>query len=82
MSLSCPKCHSPAILPNKPLTQEHIARASDAARFLQTFGDRRWSVLAGLGALGMQGINALYKDCRCGACGHTFDLEGDQAASV
>jgi len=80
--LNCPRCQSPNIVSNRPLTQEHVARATDAARFLQTFGDRRWSVLAGLGALGMQGINALYKECRCQDCGHTFDPGGDHAPVV
>lgn len=80
--LNCPRCQSPNIVSNRPLTQEHIARATDAARFLQTFGDRRWSVLAGLGALAMQGVNALYKECRCQNCGHSFDAEGGQAPSV
>ena len=80
--LNCPLCQSPNIVSNKPLTQAQIARATDAARFLQTFGDRRWSILAGLGALGMQGINALYKDWRCQKCSTTFDAEGDAAPAV
>jgi DNA-directed RNA polymerase subunit RPC12/RpoP len=80
--LNCPSCGSSKIVSNRPLTQAHIARAADAARFLQSFGDRRWSVLAGLGALGMQGVNALYKECRCGACGHTFDHLGDPNSAL
>ncbi|MES1985892.1 MAG: hypothetical protein V4461_13155 [Pseudomonadota bacterium] len=78
--LNCPLCQSPNIISNKPLTQEHIARAADAARFLQTFGDRRWSALAGLGALGMQGINALFKSYKCEKCLTTFDVDGDPAS--
>ncbi|MGK0492048.1 MAG: hypothetical protein ACJASD_002279 [Sphingomonas echinoides] len=30
----------------------------------------------------MQGINALYKECRCQNCGATFDSDGDHAPAV
>lgn len=80
--LNCPRCQSPNILSNKPLTQTHLARAADFAQFLQKFGDKRMSVLAGIGALGMQGINALYRDARCRDCGYTFDLGGDGATAA
>jgi hypothetical protein len=80
--LNCPLCRSTNIVSNKPLTPAHIARATEAARFLQAFGDRRWGVLAGLGALGMQGVNALYKDWRCEKCTTTFDADGDPAPVV
>jgi len=78
----CPRCQSPNINSNKPLTQDHLERAADFAQFLQKFADRRLSVLAGLGALGMQGINALFRDCRCHDCGYVFDIGGDNARTV
>lgn len=80
--LNCPRCQSPNIVSNKPFEQAHIVRATDAARFIQTLGNHRWSGLAGLGALAMQGINTIFKDCQCRTCGTTFDLDGDPPATA
>lgn len=73
----CPRCQSPNIASNKPLSHTHVAHAAGFAEYLQRFGNRRLSVLAGLGALGMQGVNALFRDCWCRDCHHIFDLEQD-----
>lgn len=80
--VNCPRCQSPNIVSNQPLTQAHFNIAANVARFVQTFGDRRLSALAGLGALGMKGYNSLYRECRCTDCGYVFDIGGDDAAAV
>ena len=78
----CPRCQSFNIVSNKLLSQSQIAHVAEGAQFLQRIGGRRFGIFAGLGALAMQGINALYRDCWCRDCHHLFDLEGDQSSMV
>ena len=75
--LTCPRCQSPNIASNKPLTDAHLEHATGFAQYLQRFSNRRLSVVAGLGALALQGVNALFKDCWCQDCHYLFDLEGE-----
>lgn len=80
--LICPKCTSSNVVPGKLIKDEHMAKAMNFAQAAQQFGGKRVSILAGLGALAMKGVNALCRDYRCENCGHTFDVEGGHGEAV
>lgn len=68
----CPRCQSPNILSNK-LDATQIERAMQVAQATQAIGIRRVSVLAGLAAVALRGVNELRSDCRCNDCDYRFD---------
>jgi rubredoxin len=68
----CPRCQSPNAVSNK-FEEEQLERAGQIAQATQAFGIKRLTVLAGLGALALRGVNAWRKDWRCLDCGYLYD---------
>jgi len=72
--INCPRCASPNLGSNR-LAEQHLDRAAQFAQATQALGIRRLSVLAGLGALALKGLNALRKEFRCRDCEYVFDVD-------
>jgi hypothetical protein len=71
--VECPACHSTNLVSNQPIDAEHIERTRDLARLGTGLSDPRYSKVLGLVTLAMLGVNSFYRECRCVACGATFD---------